>query len=67
MASNDSNATGFTMAYASITDVNRGTFNLSRVPKSWMQEKPSARYLALQSRPLPIPTMVDSWFVGTVL
>lgn len=67
MASNNSMATGFTMAYASITDVNRGTFNLSRVPKTWMLEKPSARYLALQSRPLPIPTMVDSWFVGAVL
>ena len=67
MASNDSASTGFKMAYASIIDVNRGTFNLSRVPKSWMQEKPSVRYLALQSRPLPIPTMVDSWYIGIVL
>lgn len=67
MASSNSNSTGFTMAYASIIDVNHGTSNLARVPKSWMQEKPSVRYLALQSRPLPIPTMVDSWFVGTVL
>lgn len=67
MASDDSNATGFTMAYASIIDVNHGTFNLPRVPKSWMQEKPSVRYLALQSRPLPIPTMVDSWFTAKVL
>lgn len=67
MVSNNSTATGFTMAYASITDVNRGTFNLSRVPDTWMQKKPDARYLALKSRPLPIPTMVDSWYVGTVL
>lgn len=67
MASDDSNATGFNMAYASIIDVNNGTFSLPRVPKSWMQQKPSVRYLALQSRPLPVPTMVDSWYVGTVL
>ena len=67
MVSADSAATGFTMAYASIIDVNHGTFNLPRVPKSWMLEKPSVRYLALQSRPLPIPTMVDSWYVATVL
>lgn len=67
MASADSAATGFTMAYASIIDVNHGTFNLPRVPKSWMLEKPSVRYLAMQSRPLPIPTMVDSWYVATVL
>ncbi len=67
MASSDNSSTGFNMAYASIIDVNRGTFNLPRVPNSWMQHKPSVRYLALQSRPLPIPTMVDSWYVGTVL
>lgn len=67
MASNNSMSTGFTMAYASIIDVNNGTSSLARVPKTWKQEKPSARYLALQSRPLPIPTMVDSWFVGIVL
>lgn len=67
MASSDSASTGFTMAYASIIDVNHGTFNLPRVPKTWMLEKPSVRYLALQSRPLPIPTMVDSWYVATVL
>lgn len=66
LASSDSAATGFTMAYASIIDVNRGTFNLPRVPKTWMEEKPSVRYLALQSRPLPIPTMVDSWYVANV-
>ena len=67
LASNDKVATGFKLAYASIIDVVDGTFNLPRVPKTWVTKKPSARYLALQSRPLPIPTMVDSWYVGTVL
>jgi len=67
MASSNSVSTGFVMAYASIIDVVNGTFSLSRVPKSWLQNKPPVRYLALQSRPLPIPTMVDSWYVGTVL
>lgn len=67
MASADSASTGFQMAYASIIDVNHGTFNLPRVPKTWIQEKPSVRYLSLQSRPLPIPAMVDSWYIGKVL
>ncbi len=66
MVSDDSAATGFTLAYASIIDVVNGTFNLPRVPKSWIENKPPVRYIALQSRPLPIPTMVDSWFRATV-
>lgn len=67
MASANTASTKFVMAYASIIDVVNGTFSLSRVPKSWLQNKPPVRYLSLQSRPLPIPTCVDSWYVGTVL
>ncbi len=34
-----------------------------RTPETWLEHNPVARYLALQSRPLPAPNMVDSWLV----
>jgi hypothetical protein len=37
-----------------------------RTPETWIQEDPVARFLAMQSRPLPAPVQVDSWFVLTV-
>lgn len=37
-----------------------------RAPESWVEKDPPARYLAMQSRPLPAPREVDSWFVLTV-
>jgi hypothetical protein len=55
------------MLYGAVVDVNRGTFALPRVPKSWTQEKPSARFVQIASRPLPVPHEIDSIFVGTVL
>lgn len=58
---------GFKMMYGAVIDVSMGTFALPRVPKSWVEEKPSARYLQLSSRPLPVPTLVDSYLVATVL
>lgn len=37
-----------------------------RAPETWLEHDPAARFLALQSRPLPAPVNVDSWFVLTV-
>ena len=37
-----------------------------RAGETWVEKDPAARFLALQSRPLPAPNMVDSWFVLTV-
>jgi len=34
--------------------------------QSWVSKDPAARYLALHSRPLPVPQEVDSWFVSKV-
>lgn len=61
----------YTMAYAAITLVNEdGTFYTvegPRVPDSWIAKKPPRRFVQLNSKPLPIPHEVDSWFVAKVL
>lgn len=38
-----------------------------RVPYSWTEKKPPRRFLQIQSKPLPVPHEVDSWFVAKVL
>lgn len=38
-----------------------------RAAQTWIQKDPAARFLELQSRPLPVPHEVDSWYVATVL
>lgn len=38
----------------------------TRASDSWVQKDPDARFLALSSRPLPVPHEVDSWYVLTV-
>jgi hypothetical protein len=38
----------------------------TRAADSWVTKNPDQRYLSLQSRPLPVPAEVDSWYVGTV-
>ncbi|MCM3567857.1 major capsid protein [Neobacillus mesonae] len=43
------------------------TFEGTRIPDSWVQKNPAARYLQINSRPLPVPHEVDSWYVATVL
>jgi hypothetical protein len=38
-----------------------------KVADSWIEKNPDRRMLSLESRPLPVPHEVDSWFVATVL
>lgn len=61
-----------TMAYASITLVDKDTkqfttYESTRVPDSWVEKRPDRRILSVQSKPLPIPHEVDSWYVAKVL
>lgn len=35
--------------------------------QTWTEKDPPRRFLALHSRPLPVPQEVDSWYVGKVL
>lgn len=39
----------------------------SRAPYTWTEKKPPRRFLQIQSKPLPVPHEVDSWFVAKVL
>lgn len=62
----------FTMAYAQLTaiDESTGAFYTvlgARLLKSYIAHKPDRRILEAMAKPLPIPTKVDSWFVGTVV
>lgn len=59
-----------TMAYAAITiikDSDFTTFVTERVPKTWTENNPDRKMLQLQSKPLPIPVEINSWFVAKVL
>lgn len=43
------------------------TYAASRVPNSWTQKKPAARFLSMSSRPIPVPTQIDAFYVATVV
>ncbi|WP_100406667.1 major capsid protein [Bacillus solitudinis] len=60
------------MLYGAVTLTNAKTDNFTtyegeRIPDSWIQKDPAARFLQIHSRPLPVPHEVDSWYVATVL
>jgi len=42
------------------------TYEGTRVPKSWANQDGDARMIRLTSRPIPIPSDVDGWFVADV-
>jgi hypothetical protein len=42
------------------------TYEGTRVPKSWADEKNEVRMLRITSRPLPAPDDVDAWYVAVV-
>lgn len=59
------------MLYGAVTITDSVTNNFmtyegARIPDSWSQKNPSARYLQMNSRPLPIPHEVESWIVANV-
>lgn len=56
------------MLYGAIVEADTNeTFALPRVPKSWTVPKPSARFVALKSRPLPVPVQIDAFYVAKVV
>jgi hypothetical protein len=60
----------YSMAYGAVTLIKDESFITvegPRVPDSWVQKKPAARFVQVSSKPLPIPHEVDSWFVAKVL
>lgn len=57
----------FDMLYGAYIDMEMGTMDLPRIPRSWVEKDPSTRWVQLISRPLPVPQHVDSIYVATVL
>jgi len=43
------------------------TYMADRVPRSWVDDDPVVRWVQLQSRPLPVPTQVDAFYVIEVI
>lgn len=53
--------------YGCICDPVRGSYALERVPFSWTENKPSQRFVSIQSRPMLVPTQVDAFIKVSVL
>lgn len=43
------------------------TYAGERIPDSWVEKNPPSRFIQINSRPLPVPHEVDSWYVAQVL
>ena len=57
-----------TRHYGVIQDIEAGVQMVGkRYPKSWTTPKPSARWVMLQSSPLPVPHQIDAFLTATVL
>lgn len=57
----------FDLLYGAYIDQEMGTFDLPRIPRSWVEKDPSVRWVQMISRPLPVPQQIDSLYVATVL
>ncbi|QPA33426.1 major capsid protein [Thermaerobacillus caldiproteolyticus] len=61
----------FSMLYGAVTLMGDNeqfiTYEGSRIPYSWTEKNPAQRFIQLNSRPVPVPFEVDSWYVAQVL
>lgn len=66
-----STSANYTRFYGAVTildkDGNFSTVEGERVPETYVKREPAARFLKLNSRPLPVPHEVNSWFIAKVL
>lgn len=65
-----STAAQYSMGYAGITiaeDDALVTYEATRVPEQWVAKNPARQFVQINSKPLPIPHEVNSWFVAKVL
>lgn len=53
--------------YGAYIDMEMGTMDVPRIPRSWVDKDPSARWIQLISRPLFVPQHLDSIFIATVV
>ena len=60
-----------TMNYGAVTIKNdngeMATYMNDKVPHSWVSDDPVVRWVQLLSRPLPVPTQVDAFYVAQVI
>lgn len=62
----------YSLYYGAVTILDDKTQNFitvegNRVPNTWIERRPDRRFLQLNSKPLPVPHEVNSWFVAKVL
>ncbi|MFX3673292.1 MAG: major capsid protein [Paenisporosarcina sp.] len=65
-----SSSAQYSMAYAAVTvaeDDALVTYEATRVPQQWVAKNPARQFVQINSKPLPIPHEVDSWYVAKVL
>ena len=70
-----STTANYSRCYAAVTilDESNGaaenflTVEGARVPDTWTKRRPARRFIQINSKPLPVPHEVNSWFVAVVL
>ncbi len=62
-----SSAARYERLYGAYIDMEMGTMDIPRIPRSWVTKDPSVRWVQLISRPLFVPMHLDSIFIATVL
>jgi hypothetical protein len=55
------------LSFGAIKDLKAGTFVGEFFAKSWEVEDPSARFVLMQSAPLPVPTQISSFMCNKVI
>ncbi|MEX3625841.1 major capsid protein [Viridibacillus arvi] len=59
------------MAYAAVTimgdDDSFETIEAERIPEAWAERRPARQFVQLNSKPLPIPAEVNSWYLLKVI
>ena len=53
--------------YGAYIDMEMGTMDVPRIPRSWVEKDPSVRWVQMLSRPLFVPQHIDSLFIAQVL
>lgn len=64
-----STAANYSLNYGAVTLLDNKTekfltVEAQMVPETWVERRPSRRFFQLNSKPLPVPHEVDSWFVA---
>ncbi len=66
-----STSANYSLMYGAVTMLDKDdqfvTVEGEKVPETWAERNPARRFLQLNSKPLPVPHEIDSWFVATVL